>query len=149
MATLGLSKVFILDKYFTELQKFWETEKKLQGEYLVPLVVAPALLRPRRRRRRCRLEMQSRLEAWLLLRLRLARRLWKAEFFTSTMIDNLLLGTPETTVSPVARLLSSCSLALPSRGGTRAGVGGVPSLSRLRRASLTSALRSCRVRVRC
>ncbi|KAL6424379.1 hypothetical protein ACFW04_009870 [Cataglyphis niger] len=30
MATLGLSKVFILDKYFTELQKFWETEKKLQ-----------------------------------------------------------------------------------------------------------------------
>lgn len=33
MATLGLSKVFILDKYFTELQKFWETEKKLQGEY--------------------------------------------------------------------------------------------------------------------
>ncbi|KAH9630198.1 hypothetical protein HF086_010704 [Spodoptera exigua] len=32
MATLGLSKVFILDKYFTELQRFWETEKKLQGE---------------------------------------------------------------------------------------------------------------------
>uniref|UniRef100_A0A2M3ZEE1 Putative secreted peptide n=1 Tax=Anopheles braziliensis TaxID=58242 RepID=A0A2M3ZEE1_9DIPT len=32
MATLGLSKVFILDKYFTELQKFWETEKKLQGK---------------------------------------------------------------------------------------------------------------------
>ncbi|KFB46614.1 putative myosin x [Anopheles sinensis] len=31
MATLGLSKVFILDKYFTELQKFWETEKKLQA----------------------------------------------------------------------------------------------------------------------
>ncbi|XKL63274.1 hypothetical protein PGB90_005638 [Kerria lacca] len=30
MATLGLSKVFILDKYFTELQKYWETEKKLQ-----------------------------------------------------------------------------------------------------------------------
>ncbi|XP_022237040.1 unconventional myosin-Vb-like [Limulus polyphemus] len=30
MATLGLSKVFILDKYFTELQKFWETERKLQ-----------------------------------------------------------------------------------------------------------------------
>ncbi|KAE8737330.1 hypothetical protein FOCC_FOCC017208, partial [Frankliniella occidentalis] len=30
MGTLGLSKVFILDKYFTELQKFWETEKKLQ-----------------------------------------------------------------------------------------------------------------------
>lgn len=30
---LGLSKVFILDKYFTELQKFWETEKKLQGEF--------------------------------------------------------------------------------------------------------------------
>lgn len=34
MATLGLSKVFILDKYFTELQKFWETEKKLQGEII-------------------------------------------------------------------------------------------------------------------
>lgn len=34
MATLGLSKVFILDKYFTELQKFWETEKKLQGKIL-------------------------------------------------------------------------------------------------------------------
>jgi hypothetical protein len=31
-ATLGISKVFILDKYFTELQKFWDTEKKLQGE---------------------------------------------------------------------------------------------------------------------
>ena len=32
MATsLGLSKVFILDKYFSELQKFWETEKRLQG----------------------------------------------------------------------------------------------------------------------
>ncbi|XP_077491338.1 unconventional myosin-IXb-like dachs isoform X2 [Amblyomma americanum] len=30
MATLGLSKVFILDKYFAELQKFWETERKLQ-----------------------------------------------------------------------------------------------------------------------
>ncbi|CAL8122354.1 unnamed protein product [Orchesella dallaii] len=30
MATIGFSKVFILDKYFTELQKFWETEKKLQ-----------------------------------------------------------------------------------------------------------------------
>ena len=29
--TLGLSKVFILDKYFSELQKFWETEKRLQG----------------------------------------------------------------------------------------------------------------------
>ena len=34
MATLGLSKVFILDKYFTELQKFWETKKKLQGTKL-------------------------------------------------------------------------------------------------------------------
>ncbi|XP_064477928.1 myosin-I heavy chain-like [Ornithodoros turicata] len=30
MATIGLSKVFILDKYFAELQKFWETERKLQ-----------------------------------------------------------------------------------------------------------------------
>lgn len=36
MATLGLSKVFILDKYFTELQKFWETEKKLQGVCVSP-----------------------------------------------------------------------------------------------------------------
>lgn len=27
----NISKVFILDKYFKELQKFWETEKKLQG----------------------------------------------------------------------------------------------------------------------
>ena len=35
MATaVGLSKVFILDKYFTELQKFWETERKLQGNLL-------------------------------------------------------------------------------------------------------------------
>ena len=32
MATIGLSKVFILDKYFTELQKFWETERKVQGK---------------------------------------------------------------------------------------------------------------------
>ncbi len=31
MASIGFSKVFILDKYFSELQKFWETEKKLQG----------------------------------------------------------------------------------------------------------------------
>ncbi|TRY68528.1 hypothetical protein TCAL_13103 [Tigriopus californicus] len=29
-ATLGLNKVFILDKYFSELQKYWETEKRLQ-----------------------------------------------------------------------------------------------------------------------
>lgn len=41
MATLGLSKVFILDKYFTELQKFWETEKKLQGERPRPARAAP------------------------------------------------------------------------------------------------------------
>ena len=34
MATIGLSKVFILDKYFTELQKFWETERKVQGNNL-------------------------------------------------------------------------------------------------------------------
>ena len=33
--TLGLSKVFILDKYFSELQKFWETEKRLQGRECV------------------------------------------------------------------------------------------------------------------
>ena len=30
--TLGISKVFILDKYFNELQKFWDTEKRLQGK---------------------------------------------------------------------------------------------------------------------
>ena len=30
---LGMSKVYILDKYFNELQKFWDTEKKrLQGK---------------------------------------------------------------------------------------------------------------------
>jgi len=39
MATLGLSKVFILDKYFTELQKFWETEKKLQGESVITRIL--------------------------------------------------------------------------------------------------------------
>ena len=35
MATLGigLSKVFILDKYFNELSKYWETEIKLQGMF--------------------------------------------------------------------------------------------------------------------
>lgn len=30
-SNIGLSKVFILDKYFKELQKFWQTEKMLQG----------------------------------------------------------------------------------------------------------------------
>uniref|UniRef100_A0A2M4C5J8 Uncharacterized protein n=1 Tax=Anopheles marajoara TaxID=58244 RepID=A0A2M4C5J8_9DIPT len=44
MATLGLSKVFILDKYFTELQKFWETEKKLQGKTLLVLLLLLLLL---------------------------------------------------------------------------------------------------------
>lgn len=29
--TGGMSKVFMLDKYFSELQKFWATEKRLQG----------------------------------------------------------------------------------------------------------------------
>ena len=33
--TLGISKVFILDKYFNELQKFWDTEKRLQGKNLL------------------------------------------------------------------------------------------------------------------
>lgn len=32
---IGLSKVFILDKYFNELSKYWETEIKLQGMYYV------------------------------------------------------------------------------------------------------------------
>ncbi|XP_065202156.1 unconventional myosin-Va isoform X2 [Planococcus citri] len=40
MATLGLSKVFILDKYFTELQKYWETERKLQDDVLVKHISA-------------------------------------------------------------------------------------------------------------
>ena len=31
MAGMGTSKVYILDKYFNELQKFWDTEKRLQG----------------------------------------------------------------------------------------------------------------------
>lgn len=42
MATLGLSKVFILDKYFTELQKYWETEKKLLGKLRVMVVMVIA-----------------------------------------------------------------------------------------------------------
>jgi len=29
-ATMGTNKVYILDKYFNELQKFWDTEKRLQ-----------------------------------------------------------------------------------------------------------------------
>ena len=29
----SISKVFILDKYFNELQKFWDTEKRLQGNF--------------------------------------------------------------------------------------------------------------------
>ena len=29
----GMSKVYILDKYFHELQKFWDTEKRLQGKF--------------------------------------------------------------------------------------------------------------------
>jgi hypothetical protein len=43
MATIGLSKVFILDKYFTELQKFWETERKVQGitSFRYPLLSPP------------------------------------------------------------------------------------------------------------
>ncbi len=46
MATLGLSKVFILDKYFTELQKYWETERKLQGEFFVDIPVLGRMSRP-------------------------------------------------------------------------------------------------------
>ena len=29
-----MSKVFILDKYFNELQKFWDTEKRLKGKQI-------------------------------------------------------------------------------------------------------------------
>ena len=47
MGTLGLSKVFILDKYFTELQKFWETEKKLQGKFTGRGVSPPRPAPPR------------------------------------------------------------------------------------------------------
>ena len=32
---MGTNKVFILDKYFSELQKFWDTEKRLQGNDLL------------------------------------------------------------------------------------------------------------------
>ena len=31
-ATMGTNKVFILEKYFNELQKFWDTEKRLHGK---------------------------------------------------------------------------------------------------------------------
>ena len=31
---IGMSKVFILDKYFNELQKFWDTEKRLKGKQI-------------------------------------------------------------------------------------------------------------------
>jgi hypothetical protein len=46
MATLGLSKVFILDKYFAELQKFWETERKLQGKEGAPSLITNVSARP-------------------------------------------------------------------------------------------------------
>ena len=32
---IGMSKVFILDKYFNELQKFWDTEKRLKGKQVL------------------------------------------------------------------------------------------------------------------
>ena len=32
-SVVGMSKVFMLDKYFSELQKFWDTEKRLQGKH--------------------------------------------------------------------------------------------------------------------
>lgn len=44
MASVGHSKVFILDKYFTELQKFWETEIKLQGIYVVQIYVYGSII---------------------------------------------------------------------------------------------------------
>ena len=40
-SVVGMSKVFMLDKYFTELQKFWDTEKRLQGK--LPLLWPGAL----------------------------------------------------------------------------------------------------------
>ncbi|RWS15743.1 unconventional myosin-IXb-like protein [Dinothrombium tinctorium] len=47
--TVALSKVFILDKYFTELQKFWETEKKFKeiskSSSNVSSVVMPSIQR--------------------------------------------------------------------------------------------------------
>lgn len=33
------NKVFILDKYFKELQKFWETGKMLQGNHLIKFLI--------------------------------------------------------------------------------------------------------------
>lgn len=46
MATLGigLSKVFILDKYFNELSKYWETEIKLQGTFYFILKAEHSLI---------------------------------------------------------------------------------------------------------
>lgn len=35
MTALGLNKVFILDKYFTELNKYWQNECLHQGKSFV------------------------------------------------------------------------------------------------------------------
>ena len=39
-STMGTNKVFILDKYFNELQKFWDTEKRLQGGFFLKKIVS-------------------------------------------------------------------------------------------------------------
>lgn len=45
MAAAGGSKAFMLDKYFYELQRFWDTEWKLsddknEGKFLVMMMVS-------------------------------------------------------------------------------------------------------------
>ena len=39
MSVMGSSKEFILRKYFDELQKFWATQQRLDGEWSVESVV--------------------------------------------------------------------------------------------------------------
>ena len=38
-SAMGTNKVFILDKYFNELQEFWDTEKRLHGKLVTQLRV--------------------------------------------------------------------------------------------------------------
>ena len=39
MSVMGSSKEFILRKYFDELQKFWATQQRLDGEWRVRLTL--------------------------------------------------------------------------------------------------------------
>ena len=43
MSVMGSSKEFILRKYFDELQKFWATQQRLDGEWRVESGVRPTL----------------------------------------------------------------------------------------------------------